>query len=226
MSLAGFGLLAPFHLDHTLLDGDGDDLSCRFLVRQGLADPMALVRNERMMSDYRAGRVDVEDFSRFYARLLAGRTPQDWASWLARLAVEEIRPRLPVSARTLVEKHRDLGFTLVLTTASNRVIASASAAELGFEPVLATELEVVDGVYTGQVDGMPNMREGKVERLRDWLAEHGAPADVLGDAWFYSDSINDLPLLSAVGRPVAVNPDRLLLEHAEEHGWPVKALPP
>ncbi len=218
--------LALFDLDHTLLDGDGDDLWCRFLVRCGLAGASEQACNDRMMADYRAGRVAAETFSGFYTGLFAGGSPDYWAPWLARFLAEEIRPRLPAAARALVEAHRAEGCTLVLTTACNRAIARGTSAELGFEHLLATELEVSNGVYTGRVAGTLNMREGKVQRVRDWLAEQGAPPETMAEAWFYTDSINDLPLLSAVGRPVVVNPDALLLRHANACGWPVQTLLP
>ncbi|MFN3496382.1 MAG: HAD family hydrolase [Hydrogenophaga sp.] len=212
-----------FDLDHTLLDGDGDDLWCRFLVRHGLAEPALLARNACMGDDYRAGRVDTQAFSAFYAGLLAGRAPTFWAPWQEAFVAEEIRPRLSSAARAQVAWHRAAGHLLVLTTASNRVIAERTAAELGFKHLLATELVLADGVYTGQVDGSPNMRAGKVERLRLWMAARGLPESALAAAWFYSDSINDLPLLAAVGRPVAVSPDPMLARHAAAQGWPVEA---
>ncbi|MDR7095374.1 HAD family hydrolase [Hydrogenophaga laconesensis] len=213
--------LALFDLDHTLLDGDGDDLWCRFLLRHGLVGADLQARNEQMGADYRAGRVSVEAFSDFYAGLLAGRTPVFWSPWQDRFLVEEIRHRLPDAARALVASHREAGHRLVLTTASNSVIAARTAADLGFNCWLATELAMVDGVYTGRVKGVPNMREGKLRRLRVWMAEQGLPADALERAWFYSDSINDLPLLGSVGNPVAVNPDAQLHAHATAHDWRV-----
>ena len=213
--------LALFDLDHTLLDGDGDDLWCRFALRHGLVDADLEMRNEQMGADYRAGRVSAEAFSDFYASLLGGRTPAFWSPWQDRFLVEEIRHRLPDAARALVASHREAGHTLVLTTASNSVIAARTAAELGFECWLATELALADGVFTGQVQGVPNMREGKLQRLKSWLAERGLPLSTLDRAWFYSDSINDLPLLGSVGHPVAVNPDARLHAHAAAHGWRV-----
>jgi HAD superfamily hydrolase (TIGR01490 family) len=217
--------LALFDLDHTLLDGDGDDLWCRFLLRHGIVDAGTQSRNEQMGADYRAGRVSVEAFSAFYASLLAGRTPAEWAPWQARFLAEEIRHRLPEAARDLVTSHRSAGHALVLTTASNSVIAERSAAELGFTNWLSTELALVDGVFTGQVRGLPNMREGKLHRMQAWLAEQGLPPNALATAWFYSDSINDLPLLSSVGHPVAVNPDVMLHQHAVANGWRVLDVP-
>lgn len=211
--------LALFDLDHTLLDGDGDDLWCRFLLRHGLVRADLAAHNERMGQDYRAGRVSVEAFSAFYAALLGGHSPDFWAPWQARFLVEEIRPRLPDAARELVASHREAGHLLVLTTASNRVIAERTAAELGFEHLLATELEQHQGRYTGRLSGTPNMREGKLVRLRTWLAGRSWPESALEGAWFYSDSINDLPLLAAVGQPVATNPDPQLRAVARARGW-------
>lgn len=213
--------LALFDLDHTLLDGDGDDLWCRFLLRHGLVDADIQARNEQMCIDYRAGRVSVESFSNFYAGLLAGRSPADWAPLQDQFLAEEIRHRLPAAARALVASHRAAGHVLVLTTASNSVIAERTATELGFTHCLSTELTLADGVFTGEVRGFPNMREGKLRRMQTWLTEQGLPPSALATAWFYSDSINDLPLLSSVGRPVVVNPDALLHQHALANGWDV-----
>lgn len=217
-------VLALFDLDHTLLDGDSDDLWCRFLVRHGLADPALAAHNERLGDDYRAGRVGVQAFSDFYAALVAGRTPAFWSPWQDRFLDEEIRPRLTDAARACLARHRAAGHRLVLTTAANRLIADRTARALGFEHLIATELELVDGRYSGRVEGEPNMREGKLLRLRGWLGAQGLAESLLASAWFYSDSINDLPLLSAVGRPVASSPDPMLARHAVAHGWRVEHL--
>jgi phosphoserine phosphatase len=77
-----------------------------------------------------------------------------------------------------------------------------------------------DGFYTGKVAGTPNMREGKVTRLEAWLGERDLALDRFRESWFYSDSVNDLPLLLRVTHPVAVNPDPPLAAVAREKGWP------
>lgn len=221
-------VLALFDLDHTLLDGDSDDLWCRFLLRHGLAERSLEARNASMGADYRAGQVSVYAFSDFYASMLAGHSTTFWLPWQARFFDEEIRDRLPEAARACVARHRAAGHLPVLTTAANRLIAEPTAQALGFEHLLATELEVDRGVYTGRIVGEPNMREGKLRRLRAWLEARGlgeaAVAAALASAWFYSDSINDLPLLSAVGHPVAVNPDPTLARHARAQGWRLEDL--
>jgi HAD superfamily hydrolase (TIGR01490 family) len=216
--------LALFDLDDTLLSGDSDTLWCEFLVREGLAPPALSERNRSLDADYRSGTVTVDAYCSFHAALLAGRTPAQWAPWRERFLLDVVRPRIPAAARALVQRHRAAGHQLVLTTAANRAVAEGSAAELGFVHLIATELELVDGRYSGRVAGTPNMREGKVERLHAWLAAQGLPAAVLAAAHFYSDSVNDLPLLGAVGFPVTVDPGERLLAHAVARCWPVMRL--
>lgn len=216
--------LALFDLDHTLLSGDSDVLWCGFLVRHGQA-PADLAARTRALDDaYRSGQVDVAAYCGFHAALLGGRTPAFWAPWRERFLADEVLPRIPAGAHALLQRHRRAGHRLVLTTATNRAITELTAQALGIADLIATDLELADGRYTGRTLGVPNMREGKVLRLQAWLAEAGLPADEPARAHFYSDSANDLPLLGAVGLPVAVDPDERLLAHARAHAWPVLQL--
>ena len=112
----------------------------------------------------------------------------------------------------------------VVITATNRFVTAPIARELGIENLIATEPEEVSGEFTGRVKGVPSFREGKVERLKSWMAEHGIEWEKLGETWFYSDSLNDLPLLSLVSHPVAVDPDETLKEHALRNDWRVISL--
>jgi phosphoserine phosphatase len=120
-----------------------------------------------------------------------------------------------------LSRHRDAGDTLVLTTATSRVISELTAADLGVDHYICTELEQVDGRFTGRTSGVLNIRSGKVERLRQWLSDLGLPESTLAEASFYSDSINDLALLSVVRRPVVVDPDVRLESTARWKGWSV-----
>ena len=220
--------LALFDLDHTLLSGDSDVLWCEFSMRHGLLPDSHRARNAAMEAGYRAGTVSVEAFCNFYVSQLAGRGPADWAPWLQRFLHDEIWPRIPPDALALVESHRIQGHTLVLTTATNRVITTLTAEALAIPHLIATEAALVDGCYSGKVAGQPNMRDGKVVRLQAWLADCGLDAAAsnaaLSEAWFYSDSSNDLPLLSAVGHPVVIDPDPRLQAHAAAQGWPLRRL--
>lgn len=215
--------LALFDLDHTLLDGDSDVLWCNFLIRHGLLPPEQQALNAQMEAGYRDGSVTVAAFCSFYVSLTGGRSLDFWAPWCKRFLHDDVLPRIPPAAHALVDQHRRQGHTLLLTTATNRVITERTAQALGIPHLLATEVEVVDGVYTGRTQGVLNMRDGKVQRLHAWLAQQPEPP-ALAEAWFYSDSTNDLPLLSAVGHPVATNPDERLRAHAQALGWPVLRL--
>lgn len=220
--------LALFDLDHTLLSGDSDLLWCDFLIRRGLLGPDFAARNQALGEAYQAGTVGTVEFCAFYAGTLAGRSLAEWQPLRQAFLDEVLRPRLSAAARALVAQHRAQGHRLLLTSATNRVLVEPSATELGFAELLATELAVdAEGRFTGALRGTPNMREGKVHRLQAWLVGQGLePEAVLAQAWFYSDSINDLPLLAAVGHPVAVDPDARLTHEARLRGWPVLRLDP
>ena len=217
--------LALFDLDHTLLTGDSDVLWCEFLMDGGLLDRAEFQpRNDDMARRYADGSVTAQDFCEFYVSTLAGRTLAEWRPWCVRFLNEIVAPRIPASARALVESHRARGDRLVMTTATNRVLTELTAQHLRIADLLATEVEVVDSRCSGRTSGVLNMREGKVARMCSWLVEQALPANALADATFYSDSANDLPLLQAVGRPVVVDPDARLRGHAVAAGWPVMEL--
>jgi len=214
--------LALFDLDHTLLDGDSDVLWCDFLIARGVLDAgVFAVRNHQMARDYQAGSVSAQAFCEFYVSTLAARTRLEWEPLRRDFVARMIVPRVGAAALALVRQHAAAGDLVLLTTATNRFITEPTANHLGIEHLIATECEIdAAGNFTGRTLGTVNMREGKVERLQGWLrARHIDWADC--DAGFYSDSINDLPLLAAVRRPVVVDPDAPLAAEADRRGWPV-----
>jgi len=214
--------LALFDLDNTLLGGDSDYLWGRFLVEEGLVDGERYEReNQRFYAQYHAGTLDIHEFLRFALQPLANHDTATLYAWRARYLQEKITPILLPAARALVEKHRGQGDTLLIITATNRFVTEPIAALFGIENLLATDPEMVDGRYTGNVSGVPCYREGKVQRLEMWLKEHSMDH---GESWFYSDSHNDIPLLETVTHPAAVDPDETLREYAENKGWPVISL--
>ncbi len=213
--------LAIFDLDGTLLTGDSDTLWCRFLADLGEIDDTQVARCEWVARQYAAGTVVPDDYGQAQASLIAGRTLASLQPLRERFLAERIRPRLPHAARELLRRHRADGDTLLLTTATSRVVSELTAAELGVDDYLCTELEWIDGRFTGALRGGANMRLGKLERVRAWLAARGEPESLLRRASFYSDSVNDLALLSVVGRPVVVDPDPRLAATAMRKGWAV-----
>jgi HAD superfamily hydrolase (TIGR01490 family) len=214
--------LAVFDLDHTLLDGDSDVLWCNFLMDQGLLERASFEpRNQAMERDYRAGTVSTQDYCNFYVGTLAGRTPAEWQPWRERFWHERVRPRIHVGTANLLQHHRGRGDTLVMSTATNRFITELTAAGLGFEHLIATECEREPGDtgrFTGRTQGAPNMRAGKIDRLQAWLVERGLSLET-ADCSFYSDSMNDLPLLERVREPVVTHGEARLLAVAAERGW-------
>jgi HAD superfamily hydrolase (TIGR01490 family) len=220
--VSGPSTLALFDLDHTVLDGDSDVLWCDFLMDRGVLDRAAFEpRNLAMARDYQAGTVSPQDFCEFYVGTLAGRTRAQWQPLREGFLAEAVRPRLVAQGLACIEAHRRAGHTLVLTTATNRFITELTAQTLGIEHVIATECELgANGRFTGRVAGTLNMREGKVTRLHAWLAERGQCLDDRHSV-FYSDSMNDLPLLSAVREAVVVDADARLQAEAVLRGWTV-----
>ncbi|TDX99369.1 histidinol-phosphatase [Thiohalophilus thiocyanatoxydans] len=214
--------LAIFDLDNTLLDGDSDYLWGRFLVAQGRVDGDSYEReNHRFYEEYRRGQLDIQEFLAFSLKPLSEIPPPELAELHRRFMEQAIRPRITAPARELLARHRAEGDFLLIITATNRFITAPIAEELGVDDLLATDPEQIAGRYTGRVSGIPCFREGKVERLEQWLKQTGQN---LADSWFYSDSRNDLPLLERVTRPVAVDPDETLADHAAARGWPIISL--
>jgi HAD superfamily hydrolase (TIGR01490 family) len=217
--------LTLFDLDHTLLDGDTDILWCDFLLQRGAIDRAQFEgRNKVLEREYQAGTVSPHVFSEFYVSTLAGHTRATWEPVRREFLDSVIAPRIGRAAHELVARHRSAGEMVVLTTATNRFLAELTAAHLGMPHLIATECEIgVGGHFTGRIAGLLNMRDGKVTRLHEWLTLQRMDLRDC-ESTFYSDSINDLPLLSAVRHPVAVNPDLRLAAVAAERGWPVLQL--
>ncbi|MDX5372354.1 MAG: HAD-IB family hydrolase [Pseudomonadaceae bacterium] len=214
--------LALFDLDNTLLAGDSDHSWGEFLCDSGRVDAAEYrARNDAFYADYCAGRLDVVAYQSFTQAILARTEAAELARWQAEFMAEVIEPLILAKGEALLQEHRAAGDKLVIITATNRFITAPIAARLGVESLIATECGMQDGRYTGRVAGVPCYQEGKVVRLNQWLAESGLSLD---GACFYSDSRNDLPLLEAVTRPVAVDPDDTLRAIAVERGWPVLSL--
>ncbi len=214
--------LALFDLDHTLLPLDSDHGWGEFTMAIGWRDRAEFARrNDAFFEDYLAGRLDIHDYVRFATEAVVQRGPEAATAAHARFMDEVIRPAMRPAAIELVRRHQDAGDVVVITSATNEFVTRPIAQAFGVSELIATELERgPDGWFTGNVLGQPNMREGKVLRMQSWLAARGWDWGSV-QATFYSDSMNDLPLLEAVQHPVATNPDARLRALAQERGWPV-----
>ena len=211
--------LALFDLDNTLLTGDTDVLWCEFLLERGVLDASFAAANADMDRRYRAGDATSQEFCALYVSTLTGMSKPQGELLRGEFFRDWIQPRIPADARALVDRHRDDGDILIMTTATNRFITDLTAHAFGIEHLIATDVEEINGVFTGKTLGVLNMREGKVTRLTQWLQNREWPHSLIEHASFYSDSINDLPLLSEVANPVAVDPDARLAKEVEARSW-------
>lgn len=214
--------IALFDLDNTLIAGDSDYLWGCFLVEQGIVDGTRYEQaNRRFYDQYKVGELDIHEFLAFQLRPLAEHTPRQLQAWRAQYVEEKIRPILLPKAHQLIARHRERGDTLVVITATNSFITRPIVDLYGIEHLLATEPERDGERYTGGVTGIPCFQDGKVKVLERWLSGRHLGLD---DSSFYSDSHNDLPLLSRVTWPTAVDPDEILEAHARQRAWPVISL--
>ncbi len=214
--------LAIFDLDNTLIAGDSDYSWGQFLVRKNRVNGEYYQRmNEQFYRDYEEGNMDIFKYLHFALEPLAAMAPEELAALHREFMATVIAPMWLPKAVALIQHHRAAGDYLLAITSTNRFVAEPICQQLGLEDLIATELEIRDDRYTGAIIGEPSFREGKVRRLRQWLEETGFNLD---HSCFYSDSINDLPLLEQVDRPVAVDPDNRLRQCAQARGWEIISL--
>jgi HAD superfamily hydrolase (TIGR01490 family) len=209
--------LVLFDLDNTLLSGDTDVEWLDFLVERGVLPASEREANHEMDRRYGRGEASTLEYVRFY---LGYYPPFDMAT-LRRFREQFIRERMaPLmlpAARKLIQDQQ--GHLVALITATNRFLVEPIAAGFGIEHVMATEPQIVDGRFTGDIVAEPCMREGKIAHLSRWLGARGRKLEDFTESWFYSDSINDLPLLERVTHPVAVDAGAQLAELASRRGW-------
>ncbi|MGQ0585922.1 MAG: HAD family hydrolase [Gammaproteobacteria bacterium] len=214
--------LAIFDLDHTLIAGDSDHMWGEYMIEQGLVERDGHKRrNDQFYADYRAGTLDITAYTRFALEPLVRLGAEKLLPLRERFVATRIDPIVAPAAPALLERHRIEGDELLIITATNRFVAEPIAQLLGVDELLATDPEQVGGRYTGAIAGVPCYREGKVQRLEQWLKGYGERCEHIT---FYSDSHNDLPLLGHVQRPIVVDPDDELRAEAARRGWPVITL--
>jgi len=215
--------LALFDLDHTLLPLDSDYQWAVFMAKSGRAgDPVeALRRNEELMDRYNAGELTAEQAAEFMLGLLAAHPPHLLAAWHEEFMQNVIRPAMTQRAIDLVQQHLAAGDLCAVVTATNSFVTAPIARAFGVPTLIATDPEYIAGRYTGKILGTPSFKHGKVVRVNHWLAGRDQRLDDFDESYFYSDSINDLPLLDAVTHPIVTNPSESLLAVAQQRNWPV-----
>ena len=214
--------LAIFDLDNTLIAGDSDHLWGEFLIEQNKVNADEFKRaNDQFYADYQASQLDIQAYLRFALEPLTRFDRTERETLHAQFMLEKITPIMLPKAIALIEQHRVQGDTLLIITATNRFVTQPIANKLGIDNLLASEPEIINEKYTGQPTGIPCYQHGKVERLKQWLIHQDLN---LTGSYFYSDSINDLPLLSLVDHPVVVDGDDRLTQWAIENNIPCISL--
>ncbi len=215
--------LALFDLDNTLLAGDSDFEWAQYLIELGVVDKEVYeARNQAFYDQYRAGTLNIHEFLDFQLKPLSRHPRSQLDAWHRDFMARKVVPMVAPGTAALLKQHD--GHVKVIVTATNSFVTAPIAAHLGVRHLIATEPEQVDGEFTGRVNGTPSFKEGKVARLEQWLSAQGKSWADVAESWFYSDSLNDLPLLARVHHPVAVDPDATLRAHAEKHDWPLLSL--
>ena len=214
--------LALFDLDNTLLAGDSDYEWTQHLVSKGVLDRDTFERkNTEFFEQYKAGTLDIHEFLDFQLQSLANNPRASLDAWHAEFMATCIRPIISRQSRDLVQRHLNNGDLCAIVTATNSFVTGPIAREFGIPHLIATIPAQQGGQFTGKPRGTPAFREGKVSRVEEWLETMGLWWGSFERSWFYSDSLNDLPLLSQVSDPIAVDPDITLRTHAERAGWTI-----
>lgn len=215
--------LALFDLDHTLLPLDSDYQWADWLARTGRAgDPdEARRRNDDLMNRYNAGNLTAEQAAEFMLGLLARTDSAELAQWHELFMHEVIRPSIQPVAQKLVQQHLGQGDLCAIVTATNEFVTAPIARAFGIPHLIATVPEYRNGRYTGAIQGVPSFKEGKITRVKAWLADLNLTLQDFEQSYFYSDSPNDIPLLEVVTHPIATNPSPILRDVAQNRGWPI-----
>jgi HAD superfamily hydrolase (TIGR01490 family) len=218
--------LTLFDLDGTLIETDSDHAFGEFLVHVGWADKDRFKqRNDQFYAEYLAGTIDVAAYLDFATSAWRSRPEQEALAMRERFMRDVMRPAVHGRALNLVQQHQTAGDRVAIVTATNEFVTRPIADLFGIETLIAVELERdAQGRATGRAKGVPTFREGKVTRVEQWLQDLGQAAPDFDRITFYSDSINDLPLLEWSTHPVATNPGAKLEAVAAERGWPILRL--
>ena len=216
--------LAIFDLDNTILNGDSDYSWINFLIEKRLVDKAEYERKNKYFYDqYYQGKLNYDEWAEFALTTIKGKKPEEIEDILSKFLSEIIEPMINIYALKLLHDHTHNHDIMLLASATNSVIVEPIAKRLGFKNIVSTEVEIIDEIYTGKVLGIPALSEGKLIKVKEWMLQNRIES--FDNTSFYSDSINDLPLLAAVSKPVAVNPDDMLREECRKRSWEIIDLP-
>ncbi|MDB9763850.1 HAD-IB family hydrolase [Gammaproteobacteria bacterium] len=216
--------LTIFDLDNTILNGDSDYSWIEFLIKNNYVDAKSYEeKNKYFFDQYHQGTLDIAEYAGFSIGSFIEIGQEKLPEILDKFLLTVIEPMINIYALRLIHKHYENDDQLLLASATNKVLVDLIAKRLEFPNVIATIPEQINGTFTGKILEPSALGEGKLLRVKEWMDKNGYK-DFSGTT-FYSDSINDLPLLESVEKPIAVNPDEKLREISINNSWEIVDLP-
>jgi HAD superfamily hydrolase (TIGR01490 family) len=216
--------LIIFDLDNTILNGNSDYSWIKFMIDSGQVDHDEYTkRNEYFYEQYYQGSLDYDAWAEFALSTFKDKTPEQLKGLLKEFLNSIIEPMINIYALRLLHEHSHDNDFMLLASATNSIIVKPIAERLGFKHIIATDVEIIAGKYTGKMKGESALGKGKLNKVKEWMSRNGFSN--FENTTFYSDSINDLPLLLEVSNPIAVNPDEQLRATCWEANWEIIELP-
>ena len=207
--------LTIFDLDNTLLAGDSDRAWGQYIVEKKIVSDAFLVESEKFYNSYYEGDLDIDGFLAFCLKPLTENKLSELLELRKGFIEDKIKPMMLEEAIRTVEQKKTEG-PVIIATATNSFVTRPIADLFKIKDLIATEFIIRDNEFTGEVDGIPCFREGKVKKVEEWIKANGYD---LSNATFYSDSFNDLPLLKKVETAIVVDGDDKLIEQAKNNDW-------
>lgn len=215
--------LVIFDLDNTILNGDSDYAMINYLVHTQALDESAGKQNQIFIEDYQRGELDFDAYTTFALSAYIGMTRTEINEYMRPFVTKVIEPMINTLALKIIHDHGDGGDTILLASATNELIVQPIAKRLDIQNVIGTQVKFINDKCTGEYIPPSALGEGKLQLVQQWMQKNNF--DDFSGVTFYSDSINDLPLLEAVDFPKAVNPDAMLEKISLERGWEIIDLP-
>ena len=215
--------LAIFDLDNTILNGDSDYSMINYLIHIKLLDESAKLKNDAFIQDYHQGQLDFNQYTKFALKPYIGMKQKEINEVILPFVEKVIEPMINIFALRLLHEHHDSGHEILLASATNELIVKPIAKRLEIKNVIATKVEFKNNKCTGEFIRPSALGKGKLKLVESWMKEN--QYNNFSGVTFYSDSINDLPLMEVVEFPKAINPDTKLEIISNERGWPVIKLP-
>ncbi|MCG7585690.1 HAD family phosphatase [Photobacterium sp. OFAV2-7] len=210
--------LAVFDLDETLIAADSASLWSKFIAEKGLASDTHLAEERELMSTYANGTMDMNRYMQATLKPIIGMDSKTLTQLVAEFIERKIKPAFYDDAISRIQWHKQRGDIVLVISATGEHLVKPIAKLLGADDAIAINLEQINGIITGRTTGTLSYQQGKVTRMKAWIDDHDIQ---FKGSYGYSDSINDLPMLDAVDRPFAVNPDPALALHAQMQDWTI-----